>query len=141
MNPESFIATTDYATLKNDNFGIIQVTFPGGQFFTPGEEKIVTQSIELGTRNASVRSRIASNQSGNRFYACSSLSCNRTGWTDGAPPPPVGYTILGTLVRTSPTTLEARVSVWNPYVGNLAIPAIDEVFTFEVSTFLSPFVS
>lgn len=140
MKPESFISTTDYATLKNDDFGIVQVTFPGGQFFSPGQEMTVTNTIDVGTINAGMRPRIAASRSGNRFYVCSSFSGRRVGWTDGAPPPEVTYTIRAALVRISPTTLEARVSVRNLLSGNLATQAIDEVFTFEVPTFLSPFV-
>lgn len=137
--PENFISNSDYATLKNDSPGpgtisvtLTPITLTAGQLYT------ATNTLTIGAHNASSRVRIASSKDGGTYYAGSVFIANRTGQTAG--PFDVPYDVIGYLTRTSPTVVTATVAVTNPYAEDMIMATGDEVFTFEISTFLSPFV-
>lgn len=135
--PESFRVNLDYGTLKNDRRGSITVILPAA-VLEATQVYSATSSLSLGQQNASSRVRIASSKDGGVFYVGSALMCNRTGTIAG--PTSVPYDIVGYIARTSPTIVTATVSVTNPYGEGMAMAFGDETFTFEISTFLSPFV-
>jgi len=134
--PESFIANSDFATLKNDAIGDVTVTFPGAQNLAADEVRSYTATIELGIKGASLRSRLASSKDSNRYYACSSIDLPRTGTVFGMP---ASYSIIASLSRTSSTTVTVFAVVMNPYFDVLTTEGVDETFSFELSSFLPPF--
>lgn len=138
--PESFISNTDYATLKNDSVipGILSVILPGGVILSAGQIYTTSTTLSIGTINASSRIRVASSKDGGAYYAGLSLVATRTGFISG--PVAVPYSVIAYLSRTSPTVITATISTANPYGENMIMAFGDEIFTFEISTFLSPFV-
>jgi hypothetical protein len=135
--PESFIASSDYATLKNDGFITFSLTLPGG-IVVPGSTNYTQgQDFTVGKIGASERARIASSKDGNAFYSTLQLSTLRFGSTAGSP---TIYNNNAYLRRSGPNTLRAELVIYNPYTDPLVTEAGDQVFTFEVNTFLSPFV-
>ena len=134
--PESFILTTDFATLKNDDSVTGSVTLPA-QILSASQIVTVSQDLEVGTIGANSRIRIASSKDGNEFYACTILSLIRTGQISG--PLNVSYNVVAFMSRISPTVVRISVSVQNPYAEGMGMAFGSEVITFEISTFLSPF--
>ncbi len=136
--PENFIQNSDYATLKNDATGSVSVTFPSGLILTANELYTVTADLIIGTTNASSRVRIASSKESNVYYAGAVTIVGRTGIIAG--PTNVPYNLVAFTTRINATTIRATVALTNPYSEGMATEFGTETFTFEVSTFLSPFV-
>lgn len=135
-NPQDFDITSDFATLKNDNSGDISVTFPGS-FSVPGNGlSQFTNTINIGTRGAALRTRASSSKDSNTWYVCSSLSYMRTGMSGGFS---ASYSVVAAASRTSPTTITVVALVLNPYSGTLVTEAGNETFSFHLNTFLPPF--
>lgn len=132
--PESFISSTDYATLKNDGNGTATLTVPASQTVGSGGVYRIEASVAVGTAGASERAQIHSSVLGQRFVG-SVLSVSRTGVAGGSSSP---YTILAHLYRSSATTLTAVVEIRNPYGSTLTGFATAETFTFYFSTFIPP---
>lgn len=135
--PENFISTTDYATLKNDGYITFSVTLPGGIVVPANDTYTQGQDFTIGSIGASERARIASSKDGNIFYSTLQLSTLRFGSVLGTP---TIYNNNAYLRRSGANTLRAELVVYNPYSDPLITEAGDQVFTFEVNTFLSPFV-
>lgn len=133
--PEQFIVTSDYATLKNDATGAVSVTFPGSQSIASNQLRTYTNTATLGTRGASLRTRIMSSKHGS-WYSCSTLSFSRNANMGGMTVP---YSISAFVTRTQPDEVTVIVSVLNPYDTSITTASGNETFTFELSTFLSPF--
>lgn len=127
--PESFISTSDYATLKNDGTATLTITLPASVGIASSTNYTLTSDVTVGTAGASDRAQIHSSRLGKR-YVTNLLGVSRS----GSDP----YTILVSLYRTSATTLRAMVDIRNPYGGTLTTEATAEVFTFYVNTFLPP---
>jgi hypothetical protein len=136
--PSEFIMSTDYATLKNDDTNTISVTFPSGLILTAGQRYVVTQDLVIGTINASSRVRISSSKISNQYFAGCIAWVDRTGVIAG--PTNVPYALRAFITRINPTTVRAVVGMLNPYSEGMATAFGDETFTFEIDTFLSPFV-
>ena len=134
--PENFISTTDYATLKNDATITFQVTIPGGTVILGGGTYNLGQDFTVGSIGASERAKIASSKDGNIFYSTLQMSTVRVGTVLGFP---AVYNTNAYLRRSGPNTLRAELVIFNPYSDPLTGEAGDQVFTYEVNTFLSPF--
>lgn len=134
---DNFISSTDYASLKNDGYITFSLTLPG-DITVPGNGTYTqSQDFTIGKVGASERVRIASSKDGTVFYSALQLSTLRFGMTDGSP---TIYNNNAYLRRSSPTTLKAELVIYNPYSTPLITEAGDQVFYFEVNTFLSPFI-
>lgn len=134
--PENFISNSDYATLKNDDIDSVAVTLTS-KTLANGETYTATQDLVVGTTNASSRVRITSSKDSNT-YAGSVFIANRTGTVPG--PFSAPYDVVAYSTRINATTIRATVAITNPYASTLAMAAGSEVMTFQISTFLSPFV-
>ena len=137
--PSNFQLTTDFATLKNDAIGDITLTFAGSQVLLGNTVKTITDTIDLGVRGASLRSRIGSSKDSNTWYICSSASYRRVGSVPANPT--AGYSVIALVSRTSPTTITVAATVLNPYGVTLPTAAGAETFSFRLNTLLPPFVS
>ena len=127
--PESFISTTDYATLKNDGTATLTITLPASVAIASSTNYTLTSDVTVGTAGSSDRAQIHSSRL-NKRYVTNLLSIDRSG-TDP-------YTILVSLYRTSATNLRAVVDIRNPYGSTLTTESTAETFTFYVNTFLPP---
>lgn len=137
MKPENFILNSDYATLKNDDTDSVSVTLTS-KTLANGETYSSTQDLAMGTVNASSRVRISSSKDSNDTYAGSVFIANRTGTVPG--PFSAPYDVVAYITRVNATTIRATVAITNPYASTLAMASGSEVMTFNISTFLSPFV-
>lgn len=134
---EDFIATTDFATLKNDGFASTTVTLTP-QILSANQTFTVTQDIDVGQVNASSRIRMASAVDGGSFYAGFVLVLTRQGTI--TTPGDATYSTYAYVSRVGATTLRLSLSAQNPYSVAMATILVNEVVTFEINTFLSPFV-
>jgi hypothetical protein len=136
VKPSNFNTHSGYATMKNDDTGTVSVTFPASTVVTA--VTAVTNDLVIGTINASSRVSVASSKEGNVYYTGSQMVVSRTGTVPGPISSP--YTLAAYLTRVNATTVRATAVVSNPYGVNLTTSSGDETFTFEIGTFLSPFV-
>jgi len=139
--PESFILTSDFATLKNDSNVTVSVTVPSSVVI-PGSVTAVGQYVEYhqdstsGKQGAISRIQISSSGDSNRIYPARTVSWERLGTVGG-----VGgfsYSVFAFTYRVNPTTVRCMAYIMNPYSTPLTTAA-GETITFYVATFLPPF--
>lgn len=136
MKPELFIATSDYATLKNDNKGTDSLTMPSSVIVGPGSVYKLEKKIAIGSAGAAERAQIESNLLGKR-YVGHFLSVSRNGTVSSNT---AQYSVLALVTRDTDTTIALSIEVWNPYSSNLVTANVTETFTFYINTFLPPVV-
>ena len=128
-NPDDFILTTDYATSKGDGRIVGQVTFPGSTTIPASGYVQRYVDVTVGSRGSIIRSRIASDKDGMRYYSTSSLAFVRSSsWLN----------LFAFVVRTSPTTIRLWLVMPNAYGSAMTSDAGDETFYFEISTIIPP---
>ena len=76
--PESFISTSDYATLKNDGTTTLTITLPASVGIAASSNYTLTSDVTVGTAGASDRAQIHSSRLGNR-YVTNLLGVDRSG--------------------------------------------------------------
>jgi len=136
-NPDSFVLTTDYATLKNSQQQLTAtITVPSGQviagsaYYASFVDVPITASLGLSA------GRISSSKNSNRSLVGNAVDMYRSGTESGFPAP---YDIYAFLWRVSPNVVRFQVLIQNPYVGNLTGESGSETFTVVFNTFLPPF--
>lgn len=134
--PESFILTSDYATLKNDAVGSLTVVLPSGTVIPAGGINQWSDTITIGTVGSSIRVRLVSTEN-NVIY-----STNTVGYvhTTGASGPATDYLIYATVHRINPTQVRLTVFIPNPYGSDLTVSGMGYTISARIATFLSPFV-
>lgn len=133
---ELFKLTTDYATMKSDATGAAYVTFPGSVVIPGSGVRYFETFLSIGRKGALIRSRIGSSKDGNTMYTASSLTMARTGVSAGNV---AFYNIAAYCSRIDSVTMRFVAIVKNPTSVQLTTAAGNEVFTFNVSTFIPPF--
>lgn len=136
MRPEEFILTTDYATLKNDDSGLLSLVVPGSMSLGSGAVYSNFTDINLGGDSVNLRAQINSSRTSTIWTASSQVAFNRTGTLGGMSVP---YTLLSAIDRIDVGTLRVSVGMFNPYPGTMITQAGSETITFDMRTFLSPF--
>lgn len=142
-NPEKFILSTDFATLKNDADTTVQVTFPGSQIIAgsvgpAGSYAERHVDVNIGAQGAISRIQISSSKDSNIIHPARNVFYTRNGTVLGFS---ATYTIDAFVYRISPTTMRCSLFVPNPYSDPLTTESGDETMTFEVNTFLPPFTT
>ena len=138
MKPEEFIATTDYATLKNDNTAVLSVTLPSSLNISGYGFASYTDSANIGVPGSSIRAAIHSTKD-NNWYVGTSIPpyIYLSGATvDGSS---VGYDVVAIVSRVSPTVVRLYVTIKNPYSTTLSISGLSQTITARVATFLPPY--
>lgn len=133
--PENFIGDSDYATLKNDAWALLTVTFPGSQAISGGGTLSFSDSTTAGVAGASERAQIYSSKIDLR-YVGSILVVSRNATSSFGSIP---YSMVADLSRTGPNTLTASVTVVNNQAFTITTASGSEMFTFYVATFVPPF--
>lgn len=133
--PSSFILTTDYPTIKNDNSGSFSITIPASQAIATGTayEQEVTKTI--GTASSLLRITAKSSLDGREFSGNSFMSI---GYGDITPYGSTPYNIMIDVYRKSSTVIAVHVYIPNLTPVTLTTGAA-ETITIKVATFLSPF--
>lgn len=136
MKPSNFILSSDYGTLKNDSGStVLTVTINNGFVFNPSNPLLGQSSIEVGTLNAPVRSRMTTTKRGGTWIIGTFLFDQISSQVSGFP---VDVSPLWcSLYRTSPSTMTLRVETEGFPGPNITIRetvVVSAIFT----TFLSP---
>lgn len=137
--PEQFILTTDYGTLKNDASGTINLLIPTGATIPAGGFVEYSETLEIGTRNASTRVQMTSTADsgywtiGNIREVFLRVRYNTTG------NPVFDYLQAANIERISPTIIRLYCRIGNPQGFSITIVSPAQTITAEVVTFLSPF--
>lgn len=135
--PEMFISTSDYATLKNDNSGILQLYIPTGDSVPIGGRTTYESFIDIGQRNAGLRVQNATDLYGNDYSPGTTLITYTTVTIDVFTG--VLQTLYVNLERISPTRLRAYTNIDNNTGLSMTITGTPQTVTFDINTFLSPF--
>lgn len=137
VKPSSFITSSDYATLKNDDSTIATVVFPASVAIAGSGSRTETFDVTIGAKGAINRIQISSSKDSSKRYVTQTLAYTRTGTVGGFPTP---YSILAFVSRTSATNLRCTVYVPNPSGSTLTTASGDETFVFYIDTFIPPFI-
>lgn len=130
-----FILSTDFATLKNDDSGTATVTVPGSMSVAAGATWSSTSTVTLGEGVSTVRANCNASRTSD-WYNANQLSIWRTGTVGGSP---TTYTLLSKITRTSSSTVELYVGIYNNYASTLTTQSGSETITYKIATFLPPF--
>lgn len=144
-NPEDFILTTDFATLKNDsqltrlsfninNGDTVPAATGGGA--TPGV-RIYQQTVTVGTRGAPLRSRMRNTTLSSTWYGCSQLIFPILISYPGTP----NYELdVGAILeRINPTQMRVYAAIPNGNPQAAMTIRRTERIECDFTTFLSPF--
>lgn len=130
---ESFILTSDFATLKNDDTKSIDVVLPASVVIAPGTLYNVSADLTIGAPGAEQRVKVKSSRIGAKYFT----GMFNSTWEGTTPFGPAIYTSYARAIRISPTVVRCIVTVPNPYPDPLTT-GISETFSFIVNTFLPP---
>lgn len=135
--PEAFISTTDYATLQNDNQGILTLFIPTSASVPIGGRVTYQNFITLGKKNAGLRAQVASDLYGGLFSPGTTIITYTTVTIDVFTG--VLQTLYVNLERINPTTLRAYVNIDNFTGLSMTVTGTPQTITFDINTFISPF--
>jgi len=142
VKPANFIINTNHATLKNDSSTIVTVTFAGSQNIpasvtAAGSTLQATTDVVIAQIGSITRTQIASSKDSTKFRATRVLNFTRTGTVLSNP---AVYNAITFAYRLNATTIRCVYHVLNPYSEILTTEAANETITFDITTFLPPFV-
>lgn len=141
MQPNDFILTSDYASLKNDTqTNSISVTINNGTTWNISSPTLATATLTAGTVNAGLRGRGQSSKYSSKWMNGLTLYSDLSHTIPSIPE--AGTQSIGlycTLERISATTVRLTAAT----DGGSGMPdfrtAESQTITFVFSTFLSPF--
>lgn len=135
--PEQFILTSDYGTLKNDATGTITLSIPSGITIPSGDFREYSNTLTIGTINASTRIQITS-------------SADPSNWTYGNMREVIlrirdsssfeyDQSYVVNVERTSSTDIRMYIRIPNLSPFPFTIISGVQTVTADIATFLSPF--
>lgn len=135
---ESFILSSDYASMKEYSGGTITLTMPASVTIGSGQEWSVSATLATGTAKASERTMIRPGGSTN-FMLGHSLRMGFVYATQIAGNN-VDGDIWANVWRSANGTVTARLSIFNPYSVSLTkTSGFTGTWTFRVRSFMPPF--
>lgn len=137
INPENFILTSDFATLKIDGASqSLTCTIPGSTAIASGGTFQVTSERDVGGANSTFRSRCYGSKDSSSDLVANVRVFRRTGIIGGAPSQ---YDIKTWISRVSATTIRLTVRIENIYGVAMTTEVGDEDIVYTLTTFKSPF--
>lgn len=134
--PESFIANSDFPTLKNDNQDDATVVIPAS-ISIPGNGYLEYHTdLPIGIIGAVASARISSDKDSSIWYQAQTVVYTRIGVNGGISTP---YNIAAFVWRPSANILRCQVQIPNPHPTMTTGAAVIETISFHVNTFLPPF--
>ena len=133
---EDFILNSDFATLKNDDDGILSVTLPNLLNVPAASTYTTSDSIVIGTAGSDIRQRISSSKDNIWYTSKSIMYTSSSGATVSGSPS--SYDIVAAISRTGATTVTLTIFIPNPYGATLAISGLSQTITAYVATFIPP---
>ena len=135
-NPQSFIMTTDFATVKNDDYEPATATLPGSTIIAGNGYYENHADVYIPEASATIKGRIQSNKNSDRWMVCNAISMYRFGTVLGFG---ALYSVDAFFWRISPNTVRCQILIQNPYSDPLTGVAGDEIFNFFFNSFVAPF--
>lgn len=131
---ESFILTTDFATLKNDSLVPLSasINVPNAAVLPGNGYLQYSADITAGTVGAVTRVQMMSTRSAGLIQCSRTIHFTRTNASLQT------YTVTAFVWRTSPTNVRCQVYIPNPYSFNINL-SVAETVTFYLNTFIPPF--
>lgn len=137
--PESFILTSDQATLKNDGEGSLILPINGSPSIPPLGSFVYSTESSIGRRNAGIISEMNTNLYPSRWFLATSLFIVLRALysIDGNT---YDFPTTANLFRISPTVLILEARIYNElHDSSIQITGGYQTVTASVRTFLSPF--
>lgn len=137
-DPNDFILSTDYGTLKNDS-GIttLSVTISNGTIFNPANPILGNHDVSVGTINAPIRARVNTSKTPGVWAVCTFLFSDYNYTISGFPGTNTGN-LFCSVYRPSPGTIRLQVSTEGALGSSDYTVVGTVVITFRITTFLSP---
>ena len=130
MKVNDFIMCSKFASLKNDDTGIISVTIPNSITLNPGELRSYTGNLTIGTPSAQMRFQIMTSVDG-KWVPSSTLYM----MLDMAQ----AIQAFCYVWKSSPTNVRLTVAIFNPYNYSVTMSGVGRSVSARVATFLNPF--
>lgn len=134
--PERFQLTTDFATLKNDAKGQVDLIIPTGVAWAAGATQVFEAFIDLGTQNAAMRVQMRSTRYGDNWCQGTSLQSQVTFNVNGSV---YDDYIVANVERVSATRIRLYCLIPNFSPYTMTIVGGGQTITASINTFLSPF--
>lgn len=137
-SPSNFILNSDYATLKNSQYGLTaQVTVPGSSTLYANSYLEWHTDITITEPFAMSACRIASSKNSNKYLVGNNTYMNRSADYGGFYDIPYGINVF--VFRTNSTTVRFQALINNPYNFDWVLAPTDETFSLYMYTFVPPF--
>ncbi len=138
--PQNFDENSDFATLKNDAKGQVVVNITTGVVIAPGASFTWSGLANIGTRNAPLRVQGQTTKYTGIFIG-TTLITDTTVLVNLPPPTTIPQSLYVNVERISDTTVRAYATITNFSGSNMTVNGAAQTVTFDVSTFLSPFIN
>lgn len=135
--PQNFIVSSDYASVKNDAIGRLVLTIPNGATIPPnGGSTTWSQDLVIGTVNASLRTQMQSSLRPDEWtlgqFRTIDMTLNYPG---------IGVSVESgavSIIRINPTTIRLYCTHFNFSPSTITVVG-GQTITADVVSFLSPF--
>lgn len=135
-NPQRFILSTDFATLKNSYISDPVIVTLNSQNISGGRAASSYMDIKIPTNDISLRSSIACNHFSNSWQQSMQVSFTETGKVSGSN---ASYAVLLFVSTVALDTVRCTILATNPYSSTLTMASGAVVGQFIVSSFVPPF--
>lgn len=136
IQSDSFISSSDFATLKNDIQPVMASVFVPGNVTIPANGYVEWHTdVSAAFSNGSyIRSRNSSTKNGGLWITGLNISYIRTSSAG-----PYNYTLLTTVYILSSGIIRCKAAVLNPYSLSMPTELGDETINFVINTLVPPF--
>jgi len=135
--PESFILTTDYATLKNDDQGTLTVIVPASLSVTASNTTVFSSTAPIGSAGAPMRVSLSvTGLPVDNSLIADTMEIVGEGTLSGSPQ---NWTIRAVCYRSSATNVSLRATIYNPDGATLILGNPQITISAKINTFLPPF--
>lgn len=134
---QRYIANSDFATLKNDASGQMDLHITGNFTIPAGGKRIFAVETELGTKNAPLRALMCSSKN-SKWQPCPCIEIILDNVVTGGATS--SYPTIACVERISDKILRLSCTIVNFNLqGEMHVGSNDQVITAKVATFKSPF--
>lgn len=134
MKPSRFIFNSDYATLKNDAEGSVNLAIPNQvNIGASGDNVVYSATIQIGTPSAGIRSYVTSTKYNYALCAPSFLIyCKQDGYDSSA---------SCDITRKNGNEVEIRVTFASTPGMATSYTGMQQTLTLHAQTFIDPFLA
>jgi len=137
--PNNLIASSDYATLKNDAIGTIDLYIGDSGVLAFGEVKTYEAFLDIGTQGSNIRSQIQTDVNG-IIYSAPQLQITVEATISTIPETITDIPGTAFVERISPTRIRLAYNFYSLATGyTMRLTGKYQTVTADIATFLSPF--